>query len=465
MSSEPVPFQVAAEQSKGFVRINAKNPHYFAFEDGATFFPVGLNIGWWKTDALEDYARWMDHLHENGGNLIRVWMASWSFGIEWNSQELGDYTPRQYQAWLLDQVFQMAHARGIYIDLVLLNHRAFSVDINPEWENNPYNAKNGGPCQNPTCFVTDPAARQLFQRRLRYIASRWGYSTNLFAWEWWNEANLTHIPEDKLAAWITEMTPVLRQADPYRHLVTISFSGIYAPSVVKLPEIDFAQRHEYSTLDPVENFTDIYDWENTIYPGKPLVFGEFGYSAEIEDLNSVDRWGVHLHNGLWASTFSGFASTAMYWWWDSYIEPNDLWKHFGGLANFLEGEDLAALHRVWKSRLSADTAQLMVLQNENYLLAWIRNVEYDAQWIEPAYETDVRINKTPQAAWQYDLTSVSGLQLTLGGLEDSSYQVKWYYPDTRQWLDEQTILVRDGVSTLAVPSFSTDLALKVEASK
>ena len=465
MSSEPVTFQVAAAQSKGFVRINAKNPHYFAFEDGTTFFPVGLNIGWWKIDALEDYARWMDRLHENGGNLIRVWMASWSFGIEWNFQELGDYTPRQYQAWLLDQVFQMAHDRGIYIDLVLLNHGAFSVDINPEWENNPYNAKNGGPCQNPTCFVTDPAARQLFQRRLRYIASRWGYSTNLFAWEWWNEANLTHIPEDKLAAWITEMTPVLRQADPYRHLVTISFSGIYAPTIVKLPEIDFAQHHEYSTLDPVENFTDIYDWENTIYPGKPLVFGEFGYSAETEDLTSVDRWGVHLHNGLWASTFGGFASTAMYWWWDSYIEPNDLWKHFGGLANFLEGEDLAALHRVWKSRLSADTAQLMVLQNENHLLAWIRNVKYDAQWIEPAYAMDVRVNKTPQAAWQYDLSPVSGLQLTLGGLEDGGYQVKWYSPDTGQWLDEHTILVQDGVSTLAVPSFSTDLALKVEASK
>jgi hypothetical protein len=266
VKSEPVIFQVAPAQSKGFVRIHAQNPHYFGFEDGSTFFPIGLNIGWWQTNALGDYARWMDRLSENGGNLIRVWMASWSFGIECCYQDLGDYTPRQYQAWLLDQVFRMAHERGIYIDLVLLNHGAFSVDINPEWESNPYNAKNGGPCQSPVCFVTDPTAKQLFERRLRYIAARWGYSTNLFAWEWWNEANLTHIPNDKLAAWIKEMTPVLRQFDPYRHLVTISFAGVNAPEVFKLPEIDFAQHHEYSTLDPMENFPDIFDWRTQYTP-------------------------------------------------------------------------------------------------------------------------------------------------------------------------------------------------------
>jgi hypothetical protein len=465
VKSAMLSFQVAATHSQGFVCLNPRNPRYFAFQDGSTFYPIGLNIGWWQTDALEDYARWMDQLHENGGNLIRVWMASWSFGIEWNFQDLGDYGPRQYQAWLLDQVFQMAQERDIYIDLVLLNHGAFSVDINPEWDGNPYNAKNGGPCQSPACFVTDPVAKQYFERRLRYIAARWGYSTHLFAWEWWNEANLTHIPDAKLAAWIQEMTPVLRQYDPYRHLVTISFAGVYAPGVVNLTEIDFAQHHEYSTLDPMENFPDIYDWEKTIYPGKPLMFGEFGYSAGIEDLSSFDRWGIHLHNGLWASTFSGFATTAMYWWWDSYIEPFNLWWQFGGLANFLQGEDLAALRPVWKSRLSADTVRLMVLQNESHLLAWISNMGYDAQQIEPAYQTFVLGNKTPEALWQYDLAAISGLQLSLAGLDDGSYRARWYSPLTGQWLQEETIQVQDGVSTLLVPAFSADLALKVEKSK
>jgi hypothetical protein len=457
VKSEPLTFPVAAAPGKGFVRVHPQNPRYFAFDDGTTFFPVGLNIGWWQTNALQDYARWMDRLSANGGNLIRVWMASWSFGIEWQFQDLGDY-----QAWLLDQVFQMAQARGIYIDLVLLNHGAFSVDVNPEWTNNPYNAKNGGPCANPSCFVTDPAARQLFQRRLRYIAARWGYATNLFAWEWWNEANLTHIPNDQLAAWIKEMTPVLRQYDPYRHLVTISFAGIFAPEVFKLAEIDFAQHHEYSTQDPMESFPDLSDWESTIYPGKPLLFGEFGYSAGVEDVGSVDQWGIHLHNGLWAAAFSGFASTAMYWWWDSYIEPLDLWSQYGGLANFLEGQDLAALRQVYKARLSANSARLMVLQNEHHLLAWIRNVQFDAQLLEPAYQMEVREQKTPETLWKYALPAIHDLQLTLAGLEDGSYRARWYSPETGQWLEEQTIQVQNGTATLAVPEFTTDLALKVE---
>jgi Domain of unknown function (DUF5060) len=465
VKSEPVAFHVAPVQSKGFVRIHPQNPHYFAFEDGSTYFPIGLNIGWWQTDALADYARWMDRLSENGGSLIRVWMASWSFGIEWKFQELGDYTARQRQAWLLDQVFQMAHEQGIYIDLVLLNHGAFSVNVNPEWVSNPYNAQNGGPCQNPTCFVTDPVAKQFFARRLRYIAARWGYSTNLFAWEWWNEANLTNIPNDKLAAWVKEMTPVLRQYDPYRHLVTISFAGTYAPEVVKLPEIDFAQHHEYSSLDPMDRFQDIYDWENTIYPGKPLMFGEFGNSSGGEDAGSVDREGVHLHNGLWAATFSGFATPAMYWWWDSYIDPLNLWGQFKGLANFLEGEDLASLRPVYKSRLSADRARLMVLQNEDHLLAWIRNVNYEVQRLEQAYQLDVRDNKTPAGSWNYRLPAINTLQLTLGGLADGSYQASWYSPETGQWLAEQTIQVQEGAATLAVPEFTSDIALRVTGSR
>lgn len=85
--------------------------------------------------------------------------------------------------------------------------------------------------------------------------------------------------------------------------------------------------------------------------------------------------------------------------------------------------------------------------------------------IEPAYQTDVLRNKTPAAGWEYTLSPVDGLQLTLGGLTNGNYLVKWYSPVTGQWFTEETIRVQDGFSTLEVPSFSTDLALKVEKAK
>ncbi len=318
--SQPLTVAVADSEGRGFVRLNSANNRYFAFDNGETFFPVGLNIGWWQAAPLEDYARWMDQLQANGGTLIRVWMASWSFAIEWNDTPLGNYDHRQYQAWLLDQLFEMAHQRGIYIELVLLNHGAFSDTVNPEWQNNPYNVALGGPLDSPSKFATDETARQLFKRRLRYIAARWGYSPQLFAWEWWNEVNWTPIAKDDLQAWVVEMTQVMRQYDPYRHLISISYASNPASAVLSLPEIDFLQHHEYSNLDPMTEFPGLFQWDRQIGGQKPVLFAEFGYSAAIENAESFDQTGLHLHNGLWAATFSGYASPAMYWWWDTYID-------------------------------------------------------------------------------------------------------------------------------------------------
>ncbi len=464
LTSQPLHIAVAGSSSPGFVRVSSKNPAYFAFDDGSTFFPVGLNLGWWQSSPLEDYARWMDRLSANGGTLIRVWMAAWSFGIEWNDTGLGNYDKRQYQAWLLDQLFQMARRRGIYIELVLLNHGAFSQTTNPEWDNNPYNAALGGPLQSPAEFATDASARQLFQRRLRYIASRWGYSTQLFAWEWWNEVNWTPITPDNLAAWVVDMTGYLKSLDPYHHLVSLSYAGGGWPQVLGLPEIDFVQHHEYTNNDPMIDFRKLLEWDTSVASGKPVLFAEFGYSAGIEDKTSFDQQGLHLHNGLWAATFSGYASPAMYWWWDTYIDPLNLWGQIGSLTSFLKGEDLAQLAPLpaEKASLSDVTAYVLALGSDQHLLAWVRNANYNAFQAQTTLNNDINSRKTPAADWRYQLEPLSGLRLTVTGLKDGTYRVQWYDPSTSQWLAESSASVQGGMVTLDVPTFSFDLALKLE---
>ena len=81
-------------------------------------------------------------------------------------------------------------------------------------------------------------------------------------------------------------------------------------------------------------------------PISRFLFTEFGLDASGEQPTKFDNEGVQFHNGLWASTFSGFASAAMYWWWDSYIEPNNYWYHLKGLADFLADQDVATSHAV-----------------------------------------------------------------------------------------------------------------------
>ncbi len=465
--SEPITFAVAepAAPPLPLIDLHPTDPRYLATADGQTFFPIGLNIGWWQTAARPDYTRWLDAFAPNGGNLIRVWMASWSFGIEWNDTGLGNYDNRQQRAWLLDQLFEIAAERGVYIDLVILNHGAFSDTTNPEWEWNPYNATNGGMCKTPVCFATDPAAKEMFQRRVRYIAARWGYAPNLLAWEWWNEYNWTPIQDGDMAAWTQEMTRYLQQFDPYDHLVSTSSAGGMHPQVFNLPEIDFLQHHAYTSLDPIGDYASTYKFYQTaIQPLKPVVFGEFGYNAGVEDKDSFDQTGIHLHNGLWSATFNQFASPAMYWWWELYIEPLDLWYRFGSLHTFIAGVDLAAYAPLGPGQISLNdkvNVKLLALHTDSSILAWVRQSKYEAMMAATERDNKIRYEKVDPATWQYHLDPLAGLTLTTTALPDGDYTVEWYDPQTGAWQPPLAVRVADGSLTLDVPTFEFDLALRI----
>ncbi len=148
LRSEPLGLTIAPDPAaRGFVRLNPQNLRYYAFDNGDFYFPIGPNLGWATQSGLgvlKDYERWLDRLSQNGGNVGRVWMASWSFAIEWNDTGLGDYSGRMQQAWLLDQVFRLAEQRGVYLMLTLLNHGAFSDSVNPEWDSNPTTPRTAG---------------------------------------------------------------------------------------------------------------------------------------------------------------------------------------------------------------------------------------------------------------------------------------------------------------------------------
>ncbi len=103
------------------------------------------------------------------------------------------------------------------------------------------------PVTSPEQFVNDPVAKAYFQQRLKYIVDRWGYSPDLLAWEWFNEVNLTPISDQSLIPWLQEMTTYLRQWDVNCHLTTNSFAMRTISAIWDLPELDIAQKHEYSS--------------------------------------------------------------------------------------------------------------------------------------------------------------------------------------------------------------------------
>ena len=467
LESDPISFGVAPSDNPGFIRVHPENPRYFAFDNGDFFFPIGMNIGWWTQtgDALTDYRRWMGDFAANGGNTIRVWMAEWSFGLEWNDTPLGDYTNRLRRAWLLDQIFAMAEQRDLYVLLVLLNCADYNDWQTNGWAGNPYNAARGGPLETPDQFVTDPAARALLQRRLNYIVNRWGYSPRLLAWEWWNEVNLAPFTDETLIPWLEEMTAYLREFDVNDHLTTNSYAIRDISPIWALPELDIIQKHEYAhqigstDRDLAERAADDFARLAASAPPKPILLGEFGYGTE-GFFNDVDRTGIHLHNGIWATTFVGYAGSGMYWFWDVYVDLYRSWYHFRGLDRFLTDVDLTRYEPFSPLEITAPggrpgQAVGLGLRGDDVLI-WLRSNGYTVQAAEAAWAA-----AGSPSGFAYLPPLVEGQVLTLRGMSDGEYTVHWFDPQTGTWLDPVEATAQGDRLTIPIPDFRRDLAARI----
>jgi len=295
--AEPRTFEVLASGAKGFTR--RANQRYLKSDDGSTFFPIGENLGWYDSNVL-DYQNWLGKLSASGGNFIRVWMASWGFGLEWKDTGLGNYQNRLDRAWQLDWLLALAEQRGMRIQLCLNNHGQVSSLVNPEWADNPYNAANGGPCANTWDFFTDPIAKGYLKNRLRYLVARYGSSVSLASWELFNEADLTDAfsaHRDAVTAWHQEMARYLRSLDPYQHLITSSYAYDSSDAATwSLPELDYSQIHTYSGSADLEllHHAGILRYQANF--GKPILIGELGLNTDGSNLSQLDPTGIHLHN-------------------------------------------------------------------------------------------------------------------------------------------------------------------------
>ncbi|MBP1692898.1 MAG: hypothetical protein H6Q37_781 [Chloroflexi bacterium] len=467
LESPAVVFHVVEFDWHGFVRVHPSNPRYFAFDDGSFFFPIGLNIAWWSGagDALTDYRKWMNLFAANGGNTIRVWMAEWSFGIEWNDTPLGDYTNRLRRAWLLDQIFAMAKERDIYVMLVLLNCADFNNWQTNGWNGNPYNKSRGGPLERPEQFVTDSTTRDFLQRRLNYIVNRWGYSTQLLAWEWWNEVNLAPFTDQTLSPWLQEMTAYLRERDVNRHLVTNSYAIRDLSPIWNLPEMDIIQKHEYAhqvksaNKDLAERVAADFKRLARSAPAKPILLGEFGFGTEGYG-NDVDRTGIHLHNGIWATTFAGYAGSGMYWYWDVYVETYRVWHHFQGLSRFLEGVDLSQYKPFSPLVINSaggkpGQAAGLGLRGDD-LLVWLRSEAYTVQASIAAWE-----KAGSPGIYFYNQPLIEDQVLTLRDMSDGVYTVNWFDPQSAMWLNSVEGTAHGGRLSIPIPDFRRDLAARI----
>jgi hypothetical protein len=328
----------------GFVRVDPTNPRHFVTDDGRRYFPVGHNVGW-NASVSNDFPRIFSRMGAAGENWSRVWMDHFYEGknLDWPKVggAFGQLSLTVARRW--DLIVSEAEKAGIAMQMVFQHHGQYSStngsNVNPNWEQNPYNTLNGGFLTNATQFFTNATAKALTKRKLRYAIARWGYSPAIMAWELFNEVQFTDAAYanqwTNIAAWHDEMAAFLRAQDPYDHLITTSseLTRSYWASM------DYYQHHNYDS-DMVGSSRNA-GAPPANWPVKPNFDGESG------DTHNVP--GLWLQALLWPSLMSAQAGASCPWWWDTDIDSDNDYSTFKRVQDYLSLSGLPEQNNLTKT--------------------------------------------------------------------------------------------------------------------
>jgi hypothetical protein len=334
---------VAESDQPGVIRVS-QDTRYFAYENGNAYFPIGANTCWGGDRGTFSFDDWFPKYGKAGANFGRLWLSpEWTtFALEKKGKAADGAGMGLFDlgnAWRIDYVMRLAAEHGLNLKLCIDSYNILrNRDAYNYWEQTPHNQDHGGPLRIWRDFWTDSRMERLYRAKLRYLVARYGAYPNLFAWEFWNEVDLVSEFDDRdVRRWHQQQGAFLRSLDPYKHLITTSFSGTAGVrDIDAIPELDFIQTHNYNSPDIVG--TIINQQVRKISLGKPHYVGEIGADGG-SPRREEDPNGLQIHDPLWASVTTGGSGAAMPWWWDSYIEPNDLYGLFSGIAKFTEGVD------------------------------------------------------------------------------------------------------------------------------
>jgi len=429
-------FQAEEASKRGLVEVCTETPRWFELSEGDFFYPVGINLRAFPGRGSWDALAMIEDLSQAGGNWCRTWMCSWWTALEWSHEYerhyhgLGKYSLQN--AWKLDRFLRACEQHGVYVQLVLNNHGQFSLHVDSEWRDNPYNKDLGGPLESPEDFFIEERAKELFRNRLLYIVSRYGAYSHIMAWELWNEVDLTHrYQSDWSSIWHVEMARFLRALDPYRHLITTHFvRARMDPLVWSQPEIEFTQSDAYNESDIVKRLDQVCRSKRSFQ--KPHIANEFWRQGEFDGRN-------HLHCGLWASYFLPLSASAMAWEWRR-IRNLDLMEDLSPFASFSQRVDRRRVHlSPLPIEIPQDNVSILGLAGDGLIILWI----YRASLFEHPDH------------WRPEALQLPFFEVE--GPPEGLHVVQWIDPWSGEVIQVESASCKDGLLRLQPPPFTKDI--------
>ena len=357
-------FTVDNSSNPGYLK-KASNNRYLMFDhSGQPFFPIGDNFPWvdpcycgcptinctsnseWRLQptAYKAFDNYIQKLTQSGagGNFTTLMTVPWSLDVEW--EKLNNYNTRQVEMWEMDEIFKKYEQNGIYAIFSLMG----SSDITKgndstaqgTWLWNPYNNNSSLTSivdinkpykglinvNHNEDFYSDAGAKNFYKKRLRYIISRWGYSTSIAMYQlvtefdnsWSDFWTVNSTRRDNVFGWNDEMAKYIRGILTDPHLITTSYTGDSfkketdnkEASILSLSSIDIITGHNYNPNENTERFMagEAISYSN-LY-NKPINYGE----SEIWPFLTIGRCTNYtFHNRIWASSFSGVFGSSMAW--------------------------------------------------------------------------------------------------------------------------------------------------------
>ena len=378
-----------------------------------TLGPVGSGTIWLEKLSLK----------ETPDSPELLWEA------DMNRPILGVYN--QVDCFMLDELVEAAENNGIYLMLCMLTRDLYmkhlTDDSSGEYEQ----------------------AIQYAKKFMRYAVARWGYSTSVAAWEYFNEID-PGLPTDRF---YTEVGDYLSQIDIYHHLRATS---TWHPSAkdCRHTSLDIGQLHRYMRPGTEEEYKDevavVIDRAQFLRkhaPNKPALIAEFGLADTkwgLSDYMKQDTEGVHFHTSLWASAFAGASGTAMFWWWE-LLDQQDAYRHYRPLSAFLADVCFVGLRQT-NAAASGERLRVLGYQGDDCAYIWISDSQ--ATWWNQIVE-----NKKP--------TPVADASIEIRGLRPGKYQIEWWDTYEGKIIRTEQVTCTDGRLHIPVPSFSRDIACKV----
>lgn len=277
------------------------------------------------------YLEELEKLRNAGGNYVRMLIFPHTYEIEYD--RIGDYSSRMNVAWELDRFFEKTEELDLKVQLNLFlgypfTKAQYGVDV---WDWYADSDKDKGYCyrhdlglKEPSEFLTNERAKQYYKNRLRYIISRWGYSTSLAVMELVSEINNKFRDNPKeVYRWQKEMIDYIKEDLGHdQHLIAVNY---YKPPKrrdksyrIKNVDIVTVNEHEVrnSRLSLQEAYKELESYD------KPVIFSEVGTGdSDIDKCDQQTEW----MKDLWMTIFSGTATVGLNWNEDHNYA---LWRNF-----------------------------------------------------------------------------------------------------------------------------------------